>query len=230
MSCPGASRLVALELPGPAGPLEALFQECDGGAARVPRRSSATRTRSTAAPCTTRSCTASPPCCTRAAPPRCASTSAAWARARAASTTARASWRTRAPRFAGWWPACPACPWRRRDSPSARGWPPGWPPRSPRSARSCWSGRRSPPATSRLLRSLATPKLVVQGERDEVCPPADLEAALPDVVPALRAADGGGREPLLRPAAGRAGRGARGRPRGAGGPLRSRPGPPSAML
>jgi hypothetical protein len=30
-----------------------------------------------------------------------------------------------------------------------------------------------------VLRDLATPKLVVQGERDEVCPPADLAAALP---------------------------------------------------
>jgi hypothetical protein len=32
MSCEGASRLVALELAGPAGPLEALLQECDRGA------------------------------------------------------------------------------------------------------------------------------------------------------------------------------------------------------
>jgi uncharacterized protein len=31
MSCAGASRLVALELAGPAGPLEALLQECDSG-------------------------------------------------------------------------------------------------------------------------------------------------------------------------------------------------------
>ena len=31
MSCEGASRLVALELPGPAGPIEALLQECDRG-------------------------------------------------------------------------------------------------------------------------------------------------------------------------------------------------------
>lgn len=32
MSCEGASRLVTLELAGPAGTLEALLQECDGGA------------------------------------------------------------------------------------------------------------------------------------------------------------------------------------------------------
>ena len=31
MSCAGASRLVALELAGPSGPLEALLQECDSG-------------------------------------------------------------------------------------------------------------------------------------------------------------------------------------------------------
>lgn len=31
MSCEGASRLVALEVAGPAGPLEALLQECDQG-------------------------------------------------------------------------------------------------------------------------------------------------------------------------------------------------------
>ena len=31
MSCGGASRLMALELSGPAGPLEALLQECDTG-------------------------------------------------------------------------------------------------------------------------------------------------------------------------------------------------------
>ncbi len=32
MSCPGATRLVHLELNGPAGPLEAVLQECDSGA------------------------------------------------------------------------------------------------------------------------------------------------------------------------------------------------------
>jgi alpha/beta superfamily hydrolase len=31
MSCEGASRLVALELAGPAGPIEALLQECESG-------------------------------------------------------------------------------------------------------------------------------------------------------------------------------------------------------
>jgi alpha/beta superfamily hydrolase len=42
------------------------------------------------------------------------------------------------------------------------------------------------------MRSLATPKLVVQGDRDEVCPPADLEAALPTWSPpcALRMVEG----------------------------------------
>ncbi len=35
MSCEGASRLVALELAGPAGPLEALLEECDSGPAAL---------------------------------------------------------------------------------------------------------------------------------------------------------------------------------------------------
>ena len=48
--------------------------------------------------------------------------------------------------------------------------------------------------TSRSCRALTVPKLVVQGDRDEVCPAADLEAVLPGWAPprALRMVEGAG--------------------------------------
>ncbi len=182
MSCPGASRLVAVNLPGPAGPLEALLQECDGGAPRA-----------AALVCHPH------PLYGGTLDNKVVHRVAAVLHARGA-TTLRFNFRG-VGRSAGSFDhgtgeledARAALAWLRervRDVPLiVAGFSFG-----------SWVAARlaaGEPAVGTLvligppvavsdfsaLERLATPKLVVQGERDEVCLPADLAAALPGWAP-----------------------------------------------
>jgi hypothetical protein len=193
MSCPGPSRLVALELPGPAGPLEALFQECDGG----PPRSAALICH----PHPLHGGTLHNKVVHRVA---------AVLHARGA-TTLRFNFRGVGASAGGFDHGAGEL----EDARAALRWlvarVPGVPVAAAGFSFGAWVAARlaatepavgtlvlvGPPVAAydfSLLRSLATPKLVVQGERDEVCPPADLEAVLPTWSPpcALRMVEGAG--------------------------------------
>jgi hypothetical protein len=193
MSCPGASRLVALELPGPAGPLEALFQACDGAAPRAaalichphPRHGGTMHN-------------------------KVVHRVAAVLHARGAATL-RFNFRG-VGRSAGDYDRGEG---ELADARAALGWltarVPGVPVVAAGFSFGAWVAARlaaAEPALGTLvlvgppvrvadfspLQGLAVPKLVVQGDRDEVCPAADLEAVLPAWAPplALRMVEGAG--------------------------------------
>jgi hypothetical protein len=193
MSCPGASRLVTLELPGPAGPLEALFQECDGAAPRAaalichphPRHGGTMHN-------------------------KVVHRVAAVLHARGAATL-RFNFRG-VGRSAGSYDRGEG---ELADARAALRWltarVPGVPVVAAGFSFGAWVAARlaaTEPAVGTLvlvgppvrvadfspLQGLAVPKLVVQGDRDEVCPAADLEAVLPAWAPplALRVVEGAG--------------------------------------
>lgn len=186
MTCPGASRLVALELPGPAGPLEALLQECDVAAG--PRLA--------ALICHPH------PLHGGTLHNKVVHRVAAALHARGA-TTLRFNFRG-VGRSAGSYDrgegeladARAALRWLRERVPGVPVVVAGF-------SFGAWVAARlagvepavgtlvllGPPVAAydfSLLRTLAVPKLVVQGGRDEVCPPADLEAVLPTWAPPCR--------------------------------------------
>lgn len=179
MSCPGPSRLVALALPGPAGALEALFQECDGGAPRA-----------AALVCHPH------PLYGGTLHNKVVHRVAAVLHARGASTL-RFNFRG-VGRSAGSFDGGEG---ELADARAALGWlrqrVPGVPVVIAGFSFGSWVAARlaaaEPPVAALVLvgppvasadfsplRKLAVPKLVVQGDRDEVCPPAALEAVLPD--------------------------------------------------
>lgn len=193
MSCPGPSRLVALELPGPAGPLEALLQECDDGPPR-----------SVALVCHPH------PLHGGTLHNKVVHRVAGVLHARGA-TTLRFNFRGVGGSAGGF----DHGEGELEDARAALGWlmarGPGLPVVAAGFSFGAWVAARlaaaapavgalvlvGPPvavADFSVLRALATPKLVIQGDRDEVCPPADLEAELPAWSPpcALRMVEGAG--------------------------------------
>ena len=194
MTCPGASRLVALELSGPAGPLEALLQECDG--AGTPRAA--------ALVCHPH------PLHGGTMHNKVVHRVASVLHARGAATL-RFNFRG-VGRSAGRFDRGEG---ELEDARAALGWLrarlPGVPVIVAGFSFGSWVAARlaglepavgtlvlvGPPVAAAdfsVLRALTVPKLVVQGSRDEVCPPADLEAALPGWAPPrlLRMVEGAG--------------------------------------
>ena len=185
MSCPGASRLAALELPGPAGPLEALLQECDGGPARA-----------AALVCHPH------PLHGGTMHNKVVHRVAAVLHARGA-TTLRFNFRG----VGGSAGSFDGGEGELADARAALRWlrerVPGVPVVLAGFSFGAWVAARlagvspaagtlvlvGPPVAAydfSLLRTFSVPKLVVQGDRDEVCPPAELEAVLPTWAPPCR--------------------------------------------
>jgi uncharacterized protein len=194
MTCPGASRLIALELPGPAGPIEALLQECEDG----------TSPRAVALVCHPH------PLYGGTLHNKVVHRVAAVLHGRG-TTTLRFNFRG-VGRSAGRFDQGEG---ELDDARAALGWLRARVPAVPVVAAGfsfgSWVAARlaaaepavgtlvlvGPPVASAdfsVLRGLPVPKLVIQGSHDEVCPPADLEAVLPTWSPPclLRMVEGAG--------------------------------------